>query len=305
LKINYCCTYWGCEQDSPNVFVDKVLAAGYEGIEISLPPTPETFTPHFLKELENIRKDKPNFIFIAQHLTSPGTDSVEQYIRNMEKNLLELCSYKPTFINSHTGKDFYSFDDNCRVLEAALTMSQKTGVRILHETHRCRFSFHTAMLLPYLEKFPEFKKFSNIIYTDHKFQLLDSHIQKLHNIYISNPTEIIIIRKTPKNKTNIFDEINEAKFQERYLKNMNETIEFVQNKIDTGEINSDIRISNTGIIYYNNFTQIIPFLNNIYNTCMELQQPECQIFWAVYCQKYLNYINQIEFNEVNPIWKEP
>jgi hypothetical protein len=159
--------------------------------------------------------------------------------------------------------------------------------------------------LIFLEKFPEFKKFSNIIYTDHKFQLLDSHIQKLHNIYISNPTEIIIIRKTPKNKTNIFDEINEAKFQERYLKNMNETIEFVQNKIDTGEINSDIRISNTGIIYYNNFTQIIPFLNNIYNTCMELQQPECQIFWAVYCQKYLNYINQIEFNEVNPIWKEP
>lgn len=155
MKINYCCTYWGCEQNSPNVFVDKVLAAGYEGIEISLPPATETFTPLFLKELEGIRNENPDFIFIAQHLTAPGTDSVEQYIRNMEKNLLELSSYHPTFINSHTGKDFYSFDDNCRVLEAALTMSQKTGVRILHETHRGRFSFHTATLLPYLEKFPE------------------------------------------------------------------------------------------------------------------------------------------------------
>lgn len=155
MKINYCCTYWGCEQDSPNVFVDKVLAAGYEGIEISLPPTPETFTPHFLKELEGIRLNKPNFIFIAQHLTSPGTDTVEQYIRKMEKNLLELTSYNPTFINSHTGKDFYSFDENCSVLEAALNISQKTGVRILHETHRGRFSYHAASLLPYLQKFPE------------------------------------------------------------------------------------------------------------------------------------------------------
>jgi sugar phosphate isomerase/epimerase len=191
LKINYCCTYWGCEQDSPNVFIDKVLTAGYEGIEISLPPSPETFTPHFLKELEKIRTAKPDFIFIAQHLTSPGTDSVEQYIRNMEKNLLELCSYKPTFINSHTGKDFYSFDDNCKVLEAALTMSQKTGVPILHETHRGRFTFHTATLLPYLEKFPELELVGDLSHfctvseslladQQHILQKIIPHITHLH-----------------------------------------------------------------------------------------------------------------------------
>ena len=159
--------------------------------------------------------------------------------------------------------------------------------------------------LIFLEKYPEFKHFSNIIHTDHKFQLLDSHIQKLQNIYNSDNTKLIVIRKTPRNKTNIYDEINESKFQERYLKNINETIKFVQNKIDIGEINSNIRISNTGIICYNNFSQIIPMLNDIYNTCIELQQPECQVFWAVYCQKYVEYIKQIEFDEVNPLWKEP
>lgn len=191
MKINYCCTYWGCEQDSPNVFIDKVLAAGYEGIEISLPPSPETFTPHFLRQLEGIRNDNPDFIFIAQHLTSPGTDSVGQYIRNMEKNLLELSSYKPTFINSHTGKDFYSFDDNCKVLEAALTISQKTGVPILHETHRGRFSFHTATLLPYLEKFPELELVGDLSHfctvseslladQQHILQKIIPHITHLH-----------------------------------------------------------------------------------------------------------------------------
>ena len=31
----------------------------------------------------------------------------------------------------------------------------RSGIRILHETHRGRFSFHAATLLKYLEKFPE------------------------------------------------------------------------------------------------------------------------------------------------------
>jgi hypothetical protein len=66
-----------------------------------------------------------------------------------------LAAYQPSFINAHTGKDFYSFADNCKVIEAALNISSKTGIRILHETHRGRFSYHAASLLPYLKEFPE------------------------------------------------------------------------------------------------------------------------------------------------------
>jgi hypothetical protein len=69
--------------------------------------------------------------------------------------LLELAAYQPLFINSHTGKDYYSFDDNCRAIETALNVSSKTSISILHETHRGRFSFHASTLLPYLKKFPE------------------------------------------------------------------------------------------------------------------------------------------------------
>ena len=191
MKINYCCTYWGCEQDTPKAFVDKVLTAGYEGIEISLPPATETFTHLFLKELDAIRKNKPDFIFIAQHLTTPGTDTVGQYIRKMEKNLLKLCRYNPTFINSHTGKDFYSFDENCSVLEAVSNISQKTGVRILHETHRGRFSFHAATLLPYLQKFPQLELVGDLSHfctvseslladQQHILELIIPHIKHLH-----------------------------------------------------------------------------------------------------------------------------
>ncbi len=155
MQISYCCTYWGCEKDSPNAFVDKVLAAGYTGIEIFLPPQTDPFTKKFVEIWEGIRDQNADFVFIAQQLTAPTNESVDAYIARMTKSYLELAGYQPSFINAHTGKDFYSFADNCKVIEAALNISSKTGIRILHETHRGRFSYHAASLLPYLKAFPE------------------------------------------------------------------------------------------------------------------------------------------------------
>lgn len=155
MNIKYCCTYWGSEKDEAESFVDKVLSAGYDGIEIFLPPGKPSFTDAFLAELEDIQAKNPGFLFIAQQLTAPDNDTVDAYISRMKNSLLELAAWQPHFINSHTGKDYFSFDDNCRVLEAALNISSKTGVRILHETHRGRFSFHAASLIPYLKVFPE------------------------------------------------------------------------------------------------------------------------------------------------------
>jgi len=40
-------------------------------------------------------------------------------------------------------------------LEAISNVSVKTGIRVIHETHRGRFSLHAATLLPYLDKFQE------------------------------------------------------------------------------------------------------------------------------------------------------
>jgi sugar phosphate isomerase/epimerase len=155
LQIKYCCTYWGCESYHPAAFVDKVLSAGYEGIEIFLPSTTDAFTEIFMEELEDVQEKNPGFIFIAQQLTAPDNDTVDTYISRMTKSLKELAALQSTFINAHTGKDYFSFDDNCRVIEACMNISNKTGIRILHETHRGRFSFHAASLIPYLQKFPE------------------------------------------------------------------------------------------------------------------------------------------------------
>jgi sugar phosphate isomerase/epimerase len=155
LQIKYCCTYWGSEKDTPDVFVNKVLLAGYNGIEIFLPSLNDNFTNAFIEEVEGVMNKNTDFLFIAQHIVALENTPINDYINKVKKNLTELTAFQPSFINAHTGKDYFSFDDNCRLIEAALNISNKTGIRILHETHRGRFSYHTASLLPYLQKFPE------------------------------------------------------------------------------------------------------------------------------------------------------
>lgn len=154
MNIKYICPFWGCEKDTLEIFIEKVVQSGYDGIEINLPAS-GIFTNRLGKVIEDIGGDQPGFVCILQQLTTPQNENIDTYIRQMEMRLHELAALQPALINSHTGKDFFSFDDNCRAIEAASNITAKTGVRILHETHRGRFSFHAASLVSYLEKFPE------------------------------------------------------------------------------------------------------------------------------------------------------
>ncbi len=191
MQIKYCCTYWGLENDTADVFMDKALSAGYEGLEIFLPKLTDTFTEVFIEEVKRVKNTNPDFLFIAQHITSVDNASVDDYISRVKTNLTQLTSLEPNFINSHTGTDYFSFDDNCRVIEAALNISAKKGIRILHETHRGRFSYHAASLIPYLQKFPEmelvgdFSHFCNVsesMLQDQELamQQIISHVSHIH-----------------------------------------------------------------------------------------------------------------------------
>lgn len=154
MNILYSCPYWGSESLSPANFISKAIDHGYNGVELLLQP-PDEMTDQFMSAIETARKSINDFYLIALQLVFPAKDSVSDYIKKMEHKLDSIATLQPMFINSHTGKDYYSFDDNCRIIEAAMNFSAKNNVRILHETHRSRFAFHTATLLPYLQKFPE------------------------------------------------------------------------------------------------------------------------------------------------------
>ena len=189
IEIKYCCTHWGSENQLPSDFLNTVVQSGYSGIEINLSPG-SISDAIFFDKLHDLRTNN-NFSFIAQQVLAGANETAENYKNRMISRLSYLMELRPDFINSHTGKDHFSFVENCRIIEAAENLSAKTGVPILHETHRGRFSFHLSTLIPYLKLFPDLKltgdfshwcTVSESLLEDQaeQLQLTIPHIQHIH-----------------------------------------------------------------------------------------------------------------------------
>ena len=102
-----------------------------------------------------LKRKNADFIFIAQQVLSNKKETVNEYIQRITERLEYLAKLKPDFINSHTGKDYYDFSDNCKIIEITDNISKKYNIPIVHEIHRGRFSFHLKTLQRYLELFPK------------------------------------------------------------------------------------------------------------------------------------------------------
>lgn len=149
MEKKYICTFWGKENLSPREFVLKAKKAGYDGVEMNVP-----FDEAFVMELKSALEEE-QMLLVAQQWLPPEKETVDEYMHRMSAYLKHLIALNPLFINSHTGKDFFSFDDNCRIIEECNSLSKESGIRIIHETHRGRFAHHAYSVLPYLDKFSD------------------------------------------------------------------------------------------------------------------------------------------------------
>lgn len=156
MDISYLCPHWGSEDKTASAFLNSVLAEGYDGIEINL-PAGENFVRELRRGIEEIKVDNKDFKVVGQCVPEAKHGTVDEHIARVKLCLERVLDFGPDFVNSHTGKDYYSFDDNCRVIDAVENLAAQKGITLMHETHRGRFSFHACHLLPYLEKFPQMK----------------------------------------------------------------------------------------------------------------------------------------------------
>ena len=151
MKILYSYPMWGSENEPLAQFFEKVRQAGFDGIEMVIP-----FNKVYSSELRGLL-NKTGLKLIGHQHVVPGKETVEEYMVQMEKQLLHLASFNPILINSHTGRDFYEFDDNCKIIDSVAEISEKTKIPIVHETHRGRFNFSTYSTRQYFKVYPELK----------------------------------------------------------------------------------------------------------------------------------------------------
>jgi hypothetical protein len=147
MNIKYISTYWGQGHLPVGEFVAKAIGAGFDGVEVNVPFYEKCTSPL----LDAIKSSGTSFIL--QQYLPPMLETFEHYRTNMNDYLLRLAALNPLFINSHTGKDYYSFDENSILIEDCISIIEKTGKKVVHETHRSRFSYHASSLIPYIHRF--------------------------------------------------------------------------------------------------------------------------------------------------------
>ncbi len=151
MKILFFCPLWGSADLPIEVFLQKARKAGYDGVEISLPIGDLTFQEQMLNAVKS-----QGLEFIAQHWETINPDS-ELHLTEYCSRLEYLAAQKPLLVNTQTGKDWFSFEQNRKLIDAAQQISEKSGVKIVHETHRGKFSFCASTTARYLESDPNLR----------------------------------------------------------------------------------------------------------------------------------------------------
>ena len=151
MKVKFICPTWGMDITNVSSVISQIKEAGYDGVEIGF----------LLKENQKQKEilqaaSEENLIVIAQHYDTEK-EIFNEYLDSYSEHLYFLASLNPYFINAQTGKDYFSFDENCLILEKAFAIEKETGVKIIHETHRGKFSYSIDALEKYLNQFRQLR----------------------------------------------------------------------------------------------------------------------------------------------------
>ncbi|GLR15872.1 sugar phosphate isomerase/epimerase family protein [Portibacter lacus] len=133
-------TNWGFS-GSTEEFCAKSKAEGYDGIELWC-PRDEADRKEMLALTEKYQ------LKLGLLAGNSGATPAEN-ISSFKSAIQNAISCKPAFINCHSGKDFFTYDQNKQFIEYTIGESNKSGIPIHHETHRGRILYN----VPIAEKF--------------------------------------------------------------------------------------------------------------------------------------------------------
>lgn len=143
--ILFFCPRWGSAHIPWPEFARKVKEAGYDGVETDVPNDIRA-REEMLQSLEASK-----LLLIAQHWETSDPD-FESHLDEYTERIARLASARPLFINSQTGKDYFSFRENNLLIQKANGIANSTGVPVYHETHRGKFSFAAHITKNFIDR---------------------------------------------------------------------------------------------------------------------------------------------------------
>jgi sugar phosphate isomerase/epimerase len=148
FSIKIMATNWGF-QGSWDAFCAKAKDSGYDGIEVWVPQQQQD-----IDQLMNaVDKHDLSYGFLAS-----GSDAdFNKHLTQFQQSLDKALSLKPLFINCHSGRDYFTFEQNKQIIDHTTQKHRASGINIYHETHRSRMLFAAHIARQFIENIPELR----------------------------------------------------------------------------------------------------------------------------------------------------
>ncbi len=164
-------TNWGFE-GTTGEFCERIKSEGYNGAEIWYPSDKKE-----QEELQNTYK-KNGLRFGV--LIGSGDPSPKANLNHFTEMLNDAINARPLYINCHSGKDYFSFEDNKAFMELTIQHSKSSGIPIYHETHRGKSLYSAPIAKGFMKTLPDLRLTLDI-----------SHWCNVHESMLADQTENI------------------------------------------------------------------------------------------------------------------
>lgn len=144
-------TSWGFG-GSVDEFCAKAKKEGYDGIEMWWPMEAKARDELFAA----LKKHDLQISFLCGGQQSNFKDHLD-FFKKMIDAAATNTVQRPLYINCHSGRDYFSFEENKAFIDHTTALSKSTGILICHETHRSRMLFAAPVARQFIQKIPELK----------------------------------------------------------------------------------------------------------------------------------------------------
>ena len=146
MKLIFGKSKWEMWDDPLEAFLERAKTSGFEATEIYLGSLQES--PAEIARLHT----SYGLRLIGQILTQGQT--YEEHIQSLETQFEFAAQCEVAFINSHMGRDIFKLEENVKIFQRVVQVSQNSGIPILIETHRGRPTYSAVETRKYLEAVP-------------------------------------------------------------------------------------------------------------------------------------------------------
>ena len=150
MKLLFLCPQWGYEHLPLEALVSRVKEAGYDGIDTWVPPSPLN-RQHLMRLL-----DAYGLVMVSHQHQAVGS-SIRSFCRSFSDHLKQSLETEPLFITSHSGRDYFTLDDQLRLIDTAAEFSETHTIRVVHETHRGRIGYSPASVRDLFARRPNYR----------------------------------------------------------------------------------------------------------------------------------------------------